>query len=456
MSSRKINASENLPANTMQHPTRNCHGYPPLFLKTEPKQEINFFLPFPIPDKDGKRKGLKQENNHLRDNGSNNKNVKQQTKYLACSWITASSTQICSEQVDQSPIKSYSGGRRRFSFRKRKAKEPPSLQVPSPTETRTTILNSVHKDLIKIDTSKKVIIICHGLFSWRNQMLIANIASLLSSPSSLTLTSNRNNHTGNNNHCDNFNYDDYHTLRFDFTGNGHSSGEFTYAPHQNDFEDLNNVYNFITGIIGCEVCCIVGHSQGSCAILKHAAMMDQVNGTNDASFHINGSNDRFKESEKETIIDRDATTEMTTFEEYTSKSNTKYVNLSGRFTSPNVFQPNEAFTPDQCQELEQNGRFQIQTWSGGRTFEVTEQSIKDRIAYDIIRDAAVDRITESKVLTIHGDDDQTVPVENAHKFDQIIPNHTIKIIPGANHNFNGLKYVNTIVSSILDFIDRNT
>lgn len=310
-------------------------------------------------------------------------------------------------------------------------------------------------------------------------MLIANMASLLSSPSSLSLmpmpvsasNSNGNHNINDNSSSENDHHDknkdkdmtknDYHTLRFDFTGNGHSSGEFTFFPHQNDFEDLKNVYKFVTDVLGCRVCCVVGHSQGSCAILKHAVMMDSSSSSGGG-----GTGSSSSSSNKGVDINQNVSTklEMTRSDEDDhvekrcckgSSTNLLYVNIAGRYTKPNGFQPTQAFTPNQCRELEQKGRFQFQTWNGGRTFEVTKQSVKDRIAYDLVKEAGVDRITKAQVLTIHGDKDETVSIENAYKFDELIPNHTMKIISGANHNFNGLIHMNTIVSSILDFIAIN-
>jgi alpha/beta superfamily hydrolase len=47
-----------------------------------------------------------------------------------------------------------------------------------------------------------------------------------------------------------------------------------------------------------------------------------------------------------------------------------------------------------------------------------------------------------------------VHVDNAYKFDKEIGNHTLKIIDGANHNFNGVKYHEVLVDAILSFINE--
>eukprot|EP00551_Chaetoceros_affinis_P009599 CAMPEP_0203676628 /NCGR_PEP_ID=MMETSP0090-20130426/25146_1 /ASSEMBLY_ACC=CAM_ASM_001088 /TAXON_ID=426623 /ORGANISM="Chaetoceros affinis, Strain CCMP159" /LENGTH=444 /DNA_ID=CAMNT_0050543221 /DNA_START=69 /DNA_END=1400 /DNA_ORIENTATION=+ len=429
--------NDDVSAKVIAEPPRQCDGYPTVYLKHEPKEEVNFFLPIPVVDEDEGKGGVEYDTGKGDGGNPNKKNY----KYLACSWITAVSTHSHSACTDKearpslspSPSQQQNEKKKKGGFFSRTKKErikaesksKSSLTQPLTTfspeeERRTTILNSIHRDLIKIDTSKEVIIICHGLLSWRNQTLIANLASLLSSSSSSDESSNESSSS------------DYHTLRFDFTGNGHSSGSFSFAPHQSDYDDLNHVVNFVTDIMNCNVCCIIGHSQGSSAILKHAGVVS-------------------------------AATEIETEKSSTSTNTNKkplYVNLSGRCTRPNGFNPNQIFTTEQCRELELNGKFQFQTWSGSRMYEVTAQSINDRNAFDLVQEikgaGGNRRIIHSRVLTIHGDNDTTVPIENAYMLDELISNHTMKIIQGANHNFNGLLYMNTIVSSILDFIETNS
>lgn len=53
------------------------------------------------------------------------------------------------------------------------------------------------------------------------------------------------------------------------------------------------------------------------------------------------------------------------------------------------------------------------------------------------------------VLTCHGINDQIVPVYNAAMFANAISNHTLRLIPEADHNFIGMYEV--IVQVILDY-----
>lgn len=48
-----------------------------------------------------------------------------------------------------------------------------------------------------------------------------------------------------------------------------------------------------------------------------------------------------------------------------------------------------------------------------------------------------DRISSrrSKVLTIHGTEDETIPVADAHEFAKLIAQHELVVVEGATHRF---------------------
>jgi hypothetical protein len=134
-----------------------CQGYPPSMMMDKPDCELNFLL-------------------DVNDGNSSH--------CLACSFITRGKTNYSS--------------------------------------TNITFGEQLSNNIIHIiDKTKPVIIICHGSFSWRNQMLISNLASKLS----IAL--------------------DVHTLRFDFTGNGHSSGEWKFGNLEQDYQDLCHIVDFV-------------------------------------------------------------------------------------------------------------------------------------------------------------------------------------------------------------------
>ena len=264
----------------------------------------------------------------------------------------------------------------------------------------------LQRQLSEIDRTKPVIILCHGYLSWRNQMLIANLAARLSSELS----------------C--------HTLRFDFSGCGHSSGVWRYADYEGDCRDLERVVTFVEGGgndgnehgygvgsgLNCRVACVLGHSQASTGVMQ------------------------FRE------LDWNRTGKKRL-----------YVNLAGRFTVSGDFMPERTFTEEQCKLLKDVGKFQVvrRGETGDRMLEVTLDACQARNAYDLSAAVNAKGLEHIKMLTIHGDADQYVPVENAYKFDEVIPHHTLCIINGADHNFNGLRYMDDLVAAISSFVRTN-
>lgn len=261
--------------------------------------------------------------------------------------------------------------------------------------------NDPSRQLERLDTTKPVIILCHGLLSWRNQMLIVSLAHNLSMSVGV------------------------HTLRFDFTGSGHSSGTWKFANYKQDYHDLCSVVKFVEDHLQCRVICILGHSQGSAAVMRYAS-----------------------EHENEPDNDRD----VSDHNNHVQIMRKCFVNLAGRYTVANDFDPQNVFTSEQLNQLKDRGMFCIERLGdiGKQDLVVTQEDVENRNRYDL--SSVVANIRKSHVLTIHGDADTAVPVENAYRFDDVIRNHSLQIIEGATHNFNGLRFVNAIVSTIQSFI----
>jgi pimeloyl-ACP methyl ester carboxylesterase len=340
---------------------RECNGYPSAWIRDESKHELNFYI---------------NKNDPLPPAGNKN-------KLKPCfSCTKQKQDQIASEVLACSLIVSMSTGTHTGGGLKRGRGAAMEKELP------TQISN--------LDTSKPVIIICHGYQSWRNQMLLANLAARLSNDLS------------------------WHTLRFDFSGCGHSSGRWKYADYNGDYSDLSRVVRFVEGDqnqglgLGCKVLCVIGHSQGSAAMVKL----------------------RHSDSDR---VER------------------LYVNLAGRFTVPNDFVPESIFTEEQCKKLKDVGEFELLRRGdrGDRLLTVTLDAVRSRNAYDISAAASATELENIHMLTIHGDADKHVPVENAFKFHEVIPNHSLHIIKGADHNFNGLKFMDDLVSVISFFLRKH-
>lgn len=55
-----------------------------------------------------------------------------------------------------------------------------------------------------------------------------------------------------------------------------------------------------------------------------------------------------------------------------------------------------------------------------------------------------------RVLTVHGSEDEIIPVEDAFEFAKVIPNHKLHIVEGANHCYAAHQEV--LASVVVDFI----
>eukprot|EP00566_Odontella_aurita_P018128 CAMPEP_0113552476 /NCGR_PEP_ID=MMETSP0015_2-20120614/15088_1 /TAXON_ID=2838 /ORGANISM="Odontella" /LENGTH=325 /DNA_ID=CAMNT_0000453457 /DNA_START=196 /DNA_END=1174 /DNA_ORIENTATION=- /assembly_acc=CAM_ASM_000160 len=266
---------------------------------------------------------------------------------------------------------------------------------------------NVRKIAQLVDSTRAVAIICHGAFSWRNQMLIGNIASRLAA------------RTG----C--------HVLRFDFRGNGHSGGEWRHAGYDGEVEDLRRVVSFVRNVLGARVACILGHSKGSAAVLRFAWEQETEN---TSSSHLSGQ----------------GMTSSGKVEKYLDTVPC-FVNLSGRCQTRGEFDPKTKFSREQLDALTQKGKF-LGAEREGRRFEITQRDIEERIAFDM---SSSSMIRSSAVLTIHGSDDTLVPPSNAYKYNDMIPRHELHIIETADHNFNGLRHIETITLTVSDFMRRH-
>ena len=328
---------------------RECIGYPTPMVRNAPESEIDFLLKATLsPEKRGRRNSFRKI-----------RGERQHTNTLACSLITRESS---------------------FDFNE-----------PITSEQLTEQLTSA------INTTKPVVVICHGFMSWRNQMLLYNLASELSTAL------------------------DAHVVRFDFTGNGHSNGEWKYANYEQEHLDLCTIVDFIKSFLGCKVACIIGHSQGMASVLQYAASVanDEKEG---------GYDDKCK----------------------------YFVNLAGVYSIPGEIDPTKKLPPQQCTELKESGLCHITSFFGKKTFKITQDRIDFRKHYDSSQHVKHLKGDSSSVhfLTIHGREDTAVSVDNANRFHREISNHSIHIIDGADHNFNGLRFIDRMVSEIKAFMNK--
>lgn len=89
---------------------------------------------------------------------------------------------------------------------------------------------------------------------------------------------------------------------------------------------------------------------------------------------------------------------------------------------------------------------------GKVSFRLTEESILERLNTNM-HEAGLKIYNDCNVLTVHGSEDEVIPVEEALEFSKVIPNHKLQIIDGANHGYD--KHRDELASAVLAFIKDN-
>ena len=197
----------------------------------------------------------------------------------------------------------------------------------------------------------------------------------------------------------------FDTFAFDFRGNGESTGPWTLTGYDREVEDLRTVIEYIRNehqeeydIIG-----ILGHSKGSQCVLRYGRIYDDI---------------------------------------------PFIVNLCGRFFHNQ--QPSNRYTKEQLNDLETKGWM---VWTvKGKDYKIDQQMMNERCAVD---NTLVRNIVNAKVLTIHGESDQTIPATDAYEWGKYIKNHELKIIADAGHLFEKEEEDKIVAEAIENFIREN-
>lgn len=66
--------------------------------------------------------------------------------------------------------------------------------------------------------------------------------------------------------------------------------------------------------------------------------------------------------------------------------------------------------------------------------------------------SAVSGIKRSHVLVLHGDQDETIPVEDAGALAAALPNSSVRILKGASHFFLMPEEVEAVVSAVAEYL----
>ncbi|XP_056842530.1 uncharacterized protein LOC108857690 isoform X3 [Raphanus sativus] len=186
-------------------------------------------------------------------------------------------------------------------------------------------------------------------------------------------------------------------FRFDFSGNGESEGSFYYGNYNHEADDLRSVVQHFCNMDRV-VPIVLGHSKGGDVVLFYASKYHDISNV---------------------------------------------INLSGRYDLKKGIA--ERLGEDYLERIKQQGFIDVE--DGG--YRVTEESLMERLNTDM-HEACLKIDKECRVLTVHGSDDEVIPVEDAKEFAKIIPNHKLEIVEGADHCYT--KHQSQLVAIVTEFV----
>ena len=173
----------------------------------------------------------------------------------------------------------------------------------------------------------------------------------------------------------------FQVLRFDFSGNGQSEGEFVETSYSKSIAEMGIAATFLRSF-GVEWLGVAGHSMGAAISVLAARELKGIQAV---------------------------------------------CAIAGRLASNS---PPRFFSEAQYQQLQETGRLEFV--SRGRQLELDQRFLMDMQTYNL-PDAVAS--LDVPLLIVHGDQDAMVPVEQAVKAHDSRPDSDLLIIPEADHFF---------------------
>ena len=233
--------------------------------------------------------------------------------------------------------------------------------------------------LTKNPSNSDTILLCHGMFDDKNSKLNLHLLEGLKNTWSV--------------------------LRFDYEGNGESSGEWEYAAYEREIRNMAELIEYSEKQFNIRVVGIIGHSKAGAEVLVAA-------------------------SRKNLIKNKDCC----------------FVSLGGRLT---FGKPEKRFTKEELEKCEKEGSVM---WEGyGKKWKVTQKSIDERKYMNPKNDVKnIEEYRRKRILHVHGTLDTSTPTEEASVIEKEIPGAEIKWIMDANHSFVGKE--DLMVKVVVDWL----
>jgi pimeloyl-ACP methyl ester carboxylesterase len=195
-------------------------------------------------------------------------------------------------------------------------------------------------------------------------------------------------------------------LRFDFEGNGHSSGEWSYANYPREVRNIGDLVDYVETNCNLKIVGIIGHSKAGADVMIAASQPDLI-----------------------------------------KNKDCCFVSLGGRLT---FGKPEKRFTQEELEKAKTEGSFLWERF--GKQWKITQEAIDERRTMNPkIGVKNIDDHRAHRILHVHGTIDTSTPTEEASVIEKEIPGAEIKWIEGANHFFTGKEkeMVDTVVSWLL-------
>ena len=196
--------------------------------------------------------------------------------------------------------------------------------------------------------------------------------------------------------CDALAADNFLALRFDFSGNGQSEGEFSKSTYSKQVAEMQEA----SGVIlkkGVRRLGLAGHSMGAVIAVLTAPRIETVKAV---------------------------------------------CTLAGRLTGLNA---SNFFSRSQIKELENTGK--VSFTSRGRSLQLSTEFFADAKQYDLPETV---KSLKTPLMVVHGDADEIIPVENAYLAKSLNPEHMeLAVIAGADHMFSNDKHRSQIVKLVV-------
>ena len=234
--------------------------------------------------------------------------------------------------------------------------------------------------LTKNSKTSDTILLCHGMFGNKNSGLNIHLLNGLKNQWSV--------------------------LRFDFEGNGDSSGEWSYADYEREVRNITDIVEYSEKNYNIKIVAIIGHSKAGADVFITASRPNLI-----------------------------------------KNPNCCFISLGGRLT---FGKPEKRFTKDELEKCKNEGEF---LWEhNDKKWKITQKAIDERKNMDPKKEVKnIDDNRKKRILQVHGRNDTSTPIEEAFVVEKEIPGAEIRWIENANHFFKGVE--EDMVKAVVEWLN---